>query len=369
MVANTASMIAEFNLSNLTLLKSLGYQVQVACNFEQRNTCSAQKIERLKRQLQEMDIPFHQIDFPRSVNPLALIRAGGQLRKLLQAHAFDVIHTHTPLASALVRMEADGHSKIIYTAHGLHFFKGAPLHYWLSYYPIERWLAKKTDVLITINQEDFHRAKAHLKAKRVVYIPGIGVDVDAFSAHTIDKTAKRKELGLEDDDTVFLSVGELSKRKNHQVMIRALGQLNRPNLHYLIAGQGHEEQRLLQLAHTLGVHLHLLGYREDVKDLYAIADVFCLPSKREGLGIAGIEAMAMGRPLLTSHVGGIQDYAIHGVTGYVCEKNCPRVYAQGIEALLNLEKRQSYSLEQAAQVAKFDIRHAHGRMVEIYGQI
>ncbi len=362
-------MIAEFNLPNLTLLKSLGYQVQVACNFEQGNTCSGQKIERLKRRLKEMDIPFHQIDFPRSVNPLALIRSGGQLRKLLQAYAFDVIHTHTPLASALVRMEAGGHSKVIYTAHGLHFFKGAPLHYWLLYYPIERWLAKKTDVLITINQEDFHRAKAHLKAKRVVYISGIGVDVEAFFTHTIDKAAKRKELGLEEDDTVFLSVGELSKRKNHQVMIRALGQLNRPNLHYLIAGQGQEEQRLLHLARNLGVNLHLLGYREDVKDLYALADVFCLPSKREGLGIAGIEAMAMGLPLLTSHVGGIQDYAIHGVTGYVCEKNCPRVYAQGIEVLLNLEKRQSFSLEQPAQVAKFDIRHAHSCMVEIYGQI
>lgn len=183
---------------------------------------------------------------------------------------------------------------MIYTAHGFHFFNGAPLVNWLVYYPVERILARKTDLLLTMNQEDCRRAKT-FKAKRVEMVNGVGMDLGRFSVAAPDeKLAVRKELGLSQGDTFAISVALLIKRKNHTVLIDAIHKLNDPNFHLFILGDGVQEQELRGKIKALGLEnqLHLLGFRNDVYKLCRAADLFLFAFLQEGLPVAVMEAMA-----------------------------------------------------------------------------
>lgn len=153
-------------------------------------------------------------------------------------------------------------------------------------------------------------------------IPGVGVDVSRFKDCNVTKAEKRKELGIPENAFVLLSVGELSSRKNHQVVIKALGEIEDSSIYYVIAGQGEDYENYKRLADDVGIgnRLILLGARTDVDELCVAADVFVHPSVREGLGIAPLEGMAAGLPLISSYVNGIKDYTEDGVSG-VCVQN------------------------------------------------
>lgn len=197
-------------------------------------------------------------------------------------------------------------TKVFYTAHGFHFYKGAPLKNWLLYYPVEKFCSRFTDVLITINREDYALAQRKMKAKRVEYVPGVGVDLHKFGTSTVDKAAKRAELGVPEDAFVLLSVGELNENKNHQIVIQAIAHMD---VHYLIAGEGGERARLQHLIEELGIsdRVKLLGYRRDVNELCRAADVYVLPSLREGLNLSVMEAMASFLPVACSRIRGNTD--------------------------------------------------------------
>ncbi len=145
------------------------------------------------------------------------------IKDLINAEKYDLIHSHTPVASACIRLACRKieNVKVFYTAHGFHFFKGASLINWLIYYPIERWLSLYTDVLITINKEDYDRAKKLLKADRVEYVPGVGLNIKKFSKVIVDKSLKRREIEVPNDAFVVISVGELNRNKNHEIIIKA----------------------------------------------------------------------------------------------------------------------------------------------------
>ena len=256
----------------------------------------------------------------------------------------------------------------MYTCHGFHFHRAAPKKNWILYYPIERLLSRFCDYLVTINAEDYQRA-ASFHSGQVRYIPGVGVDLRRFQVAEIDRKAYRDALGIPEEAILILSLGELIERKNHEVIIRAIAQLKRPDLHYAICGKGPLKDYLTALSQELGIgeQVHLLGFRTDVPEICHAADIGAFPSKIEGLGLAGIEMMASGLPLVASNVHGILDYVKDGVTGFACPPDDAGAFANVIEKLTaqpNTADRMKDACRKA--VEPFDLQNALNEMWKIY---
>lgn len=320
-IASMASMIDNFNRNNIIELEKLGYKVDIAANFETEDSNSYEKVQMFRKEMIETGHKVIHIDFSRRLESIRKQILSIKQVRMLSKNDYDLVHCHSPICSVIVRLVFHNKkAKLIYTAHGFHFYKGAPLKNWLIYYPIEKWLSRYTDVLITINKEDYARAKKKFHAQRTEYVPGVGIDVEKFKNTAVDRNAKRKELGIPEDAFLMISVGELNKNKNHQVVIRALAQLNDSHIHYMIAGKGELLDYLTNLAKQLGVsdQVHFLGYRNDVAELYKISDIDVFPSIREGLGLAAIEGMAAGLPLICSDNRGTREYAVPNENACVC---------------------------------------------------
>lgn len=294
--------IMEFHIPYLKMFKEKGWETSVAAknDYENLNDCSIPYCDHY------YDIPFERFPIKRKN-----IQAYKLLKKIIEEEHFDIIHCHTPVGAMLARLAAkdvrNNGTKVIYTAHGFHFYTGAPLINWILYYPVERWLAHYTDVLITINKEDYERAKK-FKVRQVEYIPGVGIDVEKFYPNPCDRDKKRQELGINSDDIVLLSVGELNENKNHRLIIELLPYLKN-NIFYVICGKGPLMEEYINLANKLGIQkrLKLMGYVNDTPNYYRIADLFVFPSKREGLPVSIMEAMASGLPIIATDIRGSRD--------------------------------------------------------------
>lgn len=390
MIATVPSMIGQFNMANIQILLNLGYEVHVACNFDDRSVWTEKRVDEFKKQLDDLEVRYYQIDFPRSPKHIGMVnKSYKEIRELLFREKYALVHVHTPVAAAEVRLAAKDYNdaidrrfkegknvperlKVIYTAHGFHFYDGAPLKNWILFYPVEKELSRITDVLITINKEDYNRAKDHFYAKKVVKIPGVGVDTAKYETSKVDRRAKRQELGIPKDAFVIMSTGELNDNKNHAVIIKAIAKVNDRGIHYIIAGQGTNKERLKQLAVSLGIEdrVHVLGFRSDIVELLKSADCFAFPSKREGLGLAAIEAMASGLPLLTSDAGGINDYSVNGVTGFKYNADDVDGFASGIEKLMSSpEQRYKMSKNNVIFARKYDQSKTNLIMKEEYMDI
>ena len=339
MLASVASMIDQFNIPNIRLLIDMGYKVDVACNFIDGNTCSDAKIAELKNKMKEMDVDCYQIDFARSVRHIwQNLKAYSQVLKLMQTHRYAFVHCHSPIGGVCGRLAGHKtHTKVIYTAHGFHFYKGAPLLNWLVYYPIEKYLSRYTDVLITINKEDYAVAKNKMYAKKTEYIPGVGIDVEKIQSIKVDRNKKRQELGIPQDATVLLSVGELSKRKNHEIVIKALSQLDDRSVVYAICGKGPLRGYLQDLARHLNVldRVFFLGFRTDIIEICKASDIFVFPSLQEGLPVALMEAMVCNLTIVCSNIRGNSDLIIVGQNGfYFCLNNFKSLLSSIKQAIL-----------------------------------
>ena len=291
-------------ISAITAASKEGYQIHLACNKEQIEEPG------WSDDCKRYGIIDHHINFNR--NPLSRdnILAKKQLMELMKKERFDLVHCNTPIGGVLGRICA-AKTKIpyvIYQAHGFHFWKGAPLKNWLCYYPVERFLARYTDLLITINKEDYACAQKFKLRHRggVAYVPGVGVDIDKITEQQVDYDGKRTELGLSHDAIVFISVGELNENKNHITAIKAFALANIPNSHFLLCGVGEKQSELERLCCELGINekVHFLGFRTDVIEILKISNVFVFPSQREGLSVALMEAMAVGLPCIASRIRG-----------------------------------------------------------------
>ena len=377
MTATVPSMIGQFNMENIKLLLEMDYEVHVACNFEDRSVWTEERVSEFKKQLTNMGVKKIQIEYARTpYDILKLIRSYSELRKLIQREKYTCLHCHTPVAGMIARLAAKGtETKVIYTAHGFHFYKGAPLQNWLLYYPVEKWLSRYTDVLITINKEDYQRAKEKFHAKETKYIPGVGVNTARFTACKVDKMQKRKELGVNMDDFLLLSVGELSERKNQRIIIDALRVMKEDGsigkIIYLAVGQGYMQKTFEELIKKYRIedHVQLLGFRTDIDELCKVADCFVHPSIREGLGIAPLEAMAAGLPLISASVNGIKDYTEDGVSG--CCIN-PMDVDQMINAIKKMRNNDNFRSEcgfnNIISAKKFDIKNTEKIMKKLYGE-
>ena len=346
-VASVVSMIDQFNRQNIKLLKEMGFDVHIACNFIEGNTCSSEKIQHLKKDLQSEGVTFSQVDFARNVTKiLQNFQAYRQIKRLLDHEKYDLVHCHSPIGGLLTRIVANKHrqqgTKVIYTAHGFHFYKGAPLKNWLIYFPVEWILSFFTDVLITINKEDYTRAKKFMKAKKVEYVPGVGIDILKFSGSLSDEQIKIKknEIGVPDDAKIILSAGELNENKNHEIVIRALAKLKNKKLHYVIAGIGNLRDYLLNLSKELDVenNVHLIGFRSDIAELYKISDIFVHSSFREGLPVALMEAMASGLPCIVSRIRGNIDLIFENKNGYFFDPTSEDDIIKAIQKAMMIDK-------------------------------
>lgn len=346
-VTSVASMIDQFNMNNIRILQELGCDVDVACNFESPGSITKEKCDSLKNKLSTLNVRYFQIDFSRSVfSFFKHLKSLNQLKKIISDNDYCMVHCHSPIGGMLTRIackEKRKHGlKVIYTAHGFHFYKGAPLKNWLIFYPIEKKCSKWTDVLITINNEDYELARKKMKPKQVEYVQGVGVDVAKFSNAVVDVNKMKMELGIPLNAKIVLSVGELNKNKNHQIIIRALNLLKTSEIYYVIAGIGNEKSRLEELANNLNVKLKLLGFRKDVDELYKIANVYALPSLREGLNVSLMEAISSGCPVVASKIRGNVDL-VKKDDGFLCNPKSSFEYANAIKASIEEDRKKSSS--------------------------
>ncbi|NLI20722.1 MAG: glycosyltransferase family 4 protein [Clostridiales bacterium] len=292
-----------------------------------------------------------------------------QLRALIDREGYELIHCHTPVGGMLARLAARGARKrgarVVYTAHGFHFYTGAPLPNWLLFYPAERLLARYTDLLITINAEDDARAK-RFPAGEAVQVAGVGIDLSRFAA-PVDRAATRAALGLSPRDSVVITVGEHIPRKNHEACIRAVAALSGVTL--LFCGVGELEGGLRALADSLGVadRVRFLGFRRDVPALLAACDVFLFPSFQEGLPVSLMEAMAAGLPCVASRVRGNADLIVPGEGGYLCAPGDADAMAGHIRTLLSdPAMREAMGEQNKRAVEPYDLPRVREQMAALY---
>lgn len=371
-------MIGCFNMNNIQMLLEMGYEVHVACNFKNTSIWSAKKIKEFRKRLQKLGVRYHQIDFSRNPKEVRGIwKSFKQMIFLLKREKFDFIHCHTPVAGVISRIGCFFcKTKVIYTAHGFHFYDRGPKKNWIFFYPVEKELSWVTDVLITINREDYKRAREKFYAKKVEYIPGVGVDTKKFAACVVDKAVKKEKLGIPQDTFILLSVGELSERKNQKIVIDALYQMKKMgemnNLVYLIIGQGKLQSGYEELIDRYGLkdNIKLLGFRDDIDELCKTADCFIHPSVREGFGIAPMEAMAAGLPLISADVNGIRDYTEEGKTGCCVDPKSVEDIVKAIKKMReDPEFRKICGLHNTKVAKDFDASKTDEIMRNIYRNI
>ena len=347
--------IMEFHVPYLKMFKEMGWETAVAAknDYENPSDCTIPYCDTY------YDIPFER-------NPLKIgnLNAYKKLERVINDGKYDIIHCHTPVGAMLTRLAGRQVRKkgtqVFYTAHGFHFYKGAPMINWLLYYPVEKWLSRYTDVLITINKEDYMRAKK-FAAEKVLYIPGVGVDLKKFQTSNEEHEKKHKwlcsEYDIPQDAMILLSVGEVNKNKNHKVVIEALGKLKCKNIYYVICGRGPltKEYKLLIQKLNLGKQVILAGYRTDVVEFYKAADVFVFPSFREGLPVSVMEAMASGLPIIATRIRGSSDIVKECVNGILLNPDDVDGFANAIDRFTDTNMIKKISSKNAEEAKKYDL--------------
>lgn len=330
--ATVDSHILQFHLPFLKLFKENGYEVHVATNGNE-------------------EIPYcdvkHVVSFERSPIKINNLKAIRQLRKIINEEKFDIIHTHTPMGSVVTRLAAKQarkkyNTRVIYTAHGLHFFKGASAKNWLIFYPVEKYLSKYTDTLILINQEDYDLCKRKFKkCKDIQYVPGVGIDEAKFDFEMSEKEKHdlRKSVGVKDDDFVIIYPAEISKRKRQIWLIETINDLlkKNSNIHLLLPGKDSLDGKCQELVKELGLEkqVHFLGYRKDIPKLLKISNLAISSANQEGLPVNIMEAMYVGLPIVASDCRGNRDLIQDNVNGYLVSLEDNERFSKSIENMYN----------------------------------
>lgn len=299
------------------------------------------------------------------------------VKNLIKQLHFDVIHCHTPIVGLLVRYAAikcrlHG-TRVIYTTHGLAYTHLSSKKEFIIYHTIESFASRFCDAIITINLEDYNNARK-LHCKKVYHINGVGVDVGKYENVCIDRKMYREQIGIPNDKIMILSIGELSTRKNHVVIVDAISKLkDKDNYVFAICGRrmtGSGTGDLIQkMAEEKGVNVKFLGFRNDIPNIVHCADIGAIPSIREGLGLSGIETLSAGVPMVGSDVQGIREYIINGKTGFLCNPFDSNSFAEAIYRLSDKEYRDSLKKNCLNVVKKFDKNFSIAQREKIYKEI
>lgn len=361
-ITTVSRTINAFLIPHIQMLKKEGHIVDCACFIDKP----------VNEELLKSGVKIHEVPFSRNpLNPLN-IKALKKLIKIQQENQYDIVHVHTPVASVYGRLLKIKFKdiKTIYTVHGFHFYKGSPLINWAMYYPIERLMSKFTDVIITINEEDYERAM-RFGIKRVYKANGVGVDLNYYNEKSCDKNKKREELGLKEDDFVICMIAEINKNKNHMQMIKAVRLLLQKgiNIKVICAGDGPliEDIKKYININELDENIKILGFRSDINELINCCDIGILLSYREGLPRNIMELMAFGKPVIGTNIRGIRDLINNGHNGFLVKLDDIEGTANAIETLVDdkliLEKMNKNAYE---HVKVYSVENVINQLAEIY---
>lgn len=367
-VSTTSATINSFLVPHIEMLLDSGHQVDMACNISKP----------ISPILLERGCRVFPMGFQRSPLKKNNFVAYRNLKKLIEGGEYDLVHTHTPIASTLARLACSRGRKgvkVIYTAHGFHFFEGAPLKNWLTYYPIENWLGRYTDVLVTMNKEDYERAKKKFRSKKIRLVNGVGVNLNKFAVQTeVEKNRVRQEYGIDPETFILVYAAELTNRKHQDLLISVMDKLVRdiPNSKLLLIGKGPNQEQYQSLINKLQLndHIELMGFRGDVDKLMMIADVAVSSSRQEGLPVNVMEAMATGLPLVVSGCRGNSDLVKDGKNGFVIYDGLPEHYAEKILRIYSdRELRSEMKNANLADIQKYSTENVLKEMDEIYKEL
>ena len=362
-VTTVSRTINAFLIPHINMLLDNGYEVHCACSIDKP----------VDKELQRRGVKIFEGPFSR--NPLGIgnIKAFIKLEELQRINDYDIVHVHTPIAAIYGRLLKLNFPslRIIYTAHGYHFLKGGSKLRWILYYPIEKIMAKFTDVTININKEDYEITKEKLKHKKCYLLNGVGLDLDKYkklSSKEIQE--KRKEFGIKDKDFVVLMIAEINKNKNHIQLINAMDILKYkyPNIKVLCIGDGTLKESLEKqiILRNLQNNIFMLGYRLDVNKLINISDIGILLSRREGLPRNIMEFMACGRKVIATDIRGCRDLICDETIGTLVNVDDYESTAKAIEKYYILNDK---SFEVSEEIRKYDIDSINSELLKIYEDV
>lgn len=342
LITATELNLVQFWVYHIENLVKNGYDVDVVCSHV------GGKLEELKNALKPIaGVQLTVVDLKRT--PFSIHNARGfiQMHKYLNKNKYDYVITNEPVMSIVTRFAAalqrkEG-AKVIYFAHGFHFWKGAPVLNWLIFYPMEKIASYFTDVIVTMNREDYTLSKRRFNSAKTEYIHGIGIDLSKFVFSDAVRRKKRNELGTSDSDIIIFSANELTHRKNVMFALEIVNELisrGYKNIKYFIRGQGPLEQKMLAFINEqhLNQNIFLLGYGKDIRDMDCAADVFLFTSKQEGLPVAVMEAMSCELPCVVSDIRGVTDLIKNGKGGYVCQQGNVNSFTNAMENIIKKNK-------------------------------
>lgn len=360
-ISNTANF-SKFNRPFMKWFKEQGWQVDYCSSGEETVfDCDNQ----------------YTVNIQRSPFSLKNIKGYFEVKKILSENKYDIIHCHTPMGGVIGRLASrklrkQKKIKVIYTAHGFHFYKGAPVKNWLLYYTMEKQLAHYTDVIVTINNEDFQNAKKMNKKWIVYKIDGVGVDLTKFYSNKTltDRLHLRKEKGYRNEDFIILYTAEFIPRKNHKLLFSILPSLKKqiPELKIILCGKGEllEEFKMLALQNKMD-YIDFTGYTKDVANYCRISDILVMPSLQEGLPIAMIEGISTGLPVVASNIRGHCDVIEDGINGFLFSLKSPRDFEEKINILYrDKELLQTMGKRNIEISEKYSVNIIISKMADIY---
>lgn len=365
LVTRVSGFIPQFETDAVHILQDMGYEVHYAANFDQI------VYGKDNSRVAKLGLICHSIPFARKLFCKENRQAYRMLKELMQKEQFDLVHCHMPLTGVLARMAAKKTktAPVIYTGHGFHFYTGASVKHWI-FYPVERFMARYTDGLVTINEEDYQRAKKFPVRGKVYRIHGIGINCEQLlekAEQNVDLDSKI-EPSLWKEKVTLLTVGELAPGKNHMAVLNALARLSDRQIGYYICGEGQCMEALQQKVQELQLEkqVHFLGYRTDVASLLKKADIFVFPSLREGMPVAVMEAMTMACPVIAYDIRGCRELIVDQKGGILLQDKSTEALAQAIQELANdpvkRERMGAFNQEKVKEYSDTVVREERKRI-------
>lgn len=366
LTATVQSHICQFHKPLVEVLHAHGCEVHVAArdNLAEKNGLKLDFVEKV------YDVPFS-----RSPKSMDNVKAYRQLERIIDEIDYDIVHCNTPMGGIVTRLAArkarKNGTKVYYTAHGFHFYKGAAKKNWIVFYPIEKFFSRLTDKLITITAEDYKLAsqKFHCQVER---IHGVGVDETRyFPVDDVTKKKLRNEMGYGEEQKIVLCVGELLPNKNQTIAIHMMKEIVKrySDAQLLLAGNGPEKERLEQEIVKCNLHdnVQMLGYCIHLQDYQHIADVVVSCSKREGLPLNIVEAMLSENPVVASNNRGHRELIQNDENGFLVDIDGENKMSERVLLLLeNSEKRSKISFNAKNYACQYTFQCVKEELQKIY---
>ena len=368
-VTTISDTVNAFLIPHIQMLINDGHQVDLAFDIHSEVDPS----------ISDMGCKIHPVSFKRSIKNKKNLTSFKNIRALIKKKRYHLIHTHTPIASVLTRLAyitVPGlDTSIVYTAHGFHFFNQAPFINWVLYYPVEKFLSRFTSFLITINDEDYQRAHRKFRAGHIQLVNGVGVNLDKFRpCSQRDKIRLRKTYGYDESDFIVFFAAELTQRKNQMSLIHAINALKIkiPGIRLLLAGTGDLLEPCRDMIEQLHIreHVQLLGYQENIHELLAISDIAVSSSRREGLPVNIMEAMATGLPVIATRCRGNRDLVSHGYNGILVDIDDIEQMAGAVQHIFaNKTLGTTYGGNSLNRIEKYSLPNVLAEMKKIYNLV